>query len=563
MKTIIIGGVAGGASCAARLRRLDEAAEIVIYEKSGYVSYANCGLPYYIGDVISDSNNLTLQSKDSFKSRFNIDVFLKHEVLSIDRNNKTIVVKDLENDREFTDNYDKLVISVGAKPIRPKLEGIDSGKIYTLRNVEDTYRIKDIVDNADINSVVIVGGGFIGVELAENLRGLNKEVTIVDKAPQVLGQLDQDMVSFVEKELRDNGVKLLLGSGVKSFKDEANKILTCLDNDEAVQSEIVILAIGVTPDSDLARNAGLDLGIKNSIVVDEYMRTSDENIYACGDAVSVKNLVTDTIDNIALAGPANKQGRIVADNIAGRNSKYIGSIASSILKVFSLNVASTGINERMAKQNNIKYEKIIISPASHASYYPGGSVMTIKALFDKDDHRILGAQIVGQDGVDKRIDVLATSIYAGLKIDDLKQLDLAYAPPFSSAKDPINMLGFVGENVIDGTVKHFFIEDIEELQNREDVILLDTRTAKEFERGYAQGFELNIPVDELRNRLSELDKTKKIYVMCQSGLRSYIATRILLARGYEAYNFAGGYRFYASVTNNDYQKNIRTDCGIR
>ncbi len=562
MKVIIIGGVAGGASAAARLRRLDENAEITIYEKSGYVSYANCGLPYYIGGIIEDKEELTLQTPESFKNRFNIDVKVLHEVIRIDPLNKEVTVKNLSDNTEFKDSYDKLLISVGAKPIKPKLEGIDSQKILVLRTVEDTFKIKEAVSKDNIESVTVVGGGFIGVETAENLRHLNKQVTIVDKAPQILGQIDEDMASFVEKEMKDNGVELMLSAGVEGFKEEDNKIITYLDNSKTLKSDLVILAIGVVPDSTLAREAGLKLGFKNAIVTDEHMRTSDPDIYACGDAVQILNRVSGTYTNIALAGPANKQGRIVADNMAGIGSVYKGALGSSVLKVFDLTVASTGLNERLTKMNNMEYEKIIISPASHASYYPGGSAMTLKLLFKKDDHKIIGAQIVGKDGVDKRIDVLSTAIYAGIKANDLKDIDLAYAPPYSSAKDPVNMAGFVAENVINGIVKHFFVEDIDSLTERDDVILLDTRTKEEYSRGHAAGFELNIPVDELRDNLNKLDKSKKIYIMCQSGLRSYVASRILDNLGYDVYNFAGGYRYYSSVRHAQYEKGARTDCGI-
>lgn len=563
MKVVIVGGVAGGASAAARLRRLDENAEIIIFERSGYISYANCGLPYYVGGVIKDKEELTLQTPESFWSRFRIDARVKTEVTLINRDKKTVSVHDLTTDGYYEESYDKLILSPGAIPIKPDLPGINDERILTLRTVEDTLRIRDIVSSEDIKSAVIIGGGFIGVEVAENLKEIGIDVTIVDKQYQVLSQLDEDIVSFVHSHLKSKGVKLVLGNGVESFESNVNGITVSLDNHPKINADIVILAIGVVPDNKLAKEAGLELGVRNSIAVNEHMQTSDKNIYAVGDAVSIKNIVTNQLSTISLAGPANKQGRVAADNIAGLESSYKGSVASSVLKVFDLTVASTGINEKIAKANKINFEKIIISPASHASYYPGGTVMTIKLLFERESERILGAQIVGFDGVDKRIDVIATAIQAGMKVTALKDLDLSYAPPYSSAKDPVNMLGFVAENVITNKVKHFYYEDIESLLNDSNVILLDTRTAWEYDNGHAKGFDVHIPVDDLRERLDELDKSKKIYVMCQSGLRSYIACRILSQKGFDCYNFAGGYRLYESITKNSFNEKCYTDCGIR
>ncbi len=563
MKVVIVGGVAGGASAAARLRRLDEDAQIIIFERSGYISYANCGLPYYIGGVIEDKEELTLQTPESFWNRFKIDTRVNSEVYSINRDKKTVSVHDLKTDKKYEESYDKLILAPGAIAIKPDIPGINNEKILTLRTVEDTLRIRDIVTNENIKSAVVVGGGYVGVEAAENLKEIGIDVTTVDMQNQVLGQLDEDMVSFVHSHLKSKGIKLVLGNGVQGFESTDNGVNVKLDKHPSINADIVLLSIGVVPDSKLAKEAGLELSIRNSIAVNDHMQTSDKNIYAVGDAVSIMNAVTNELSTISLAGPANKQGRIAADNIAGLDSSYKGSVASSVLKVFNVTVATTGINERVAKSSGIDYEKIIISPASHASYYPGGSVMTIKFLFDKVNERILGAQIVGFDGVDKRIDVIATAMQAGMKATELKDLDLSYAPPYSSAKDPVNMLGFVAENVMTDKVKHFYYEDLENLINDQNAVLLDTRTDWEYNNGHAKGFETHIPVDNLRERLSELDNSKKIYIMCQSGLRSYIACRILSQEGFDCYNFAGGYRFYKSVSENSFDEKCSTDCGLR
>lgn len=563
MKVLIVGGVAGGASAAARLRRLDEKAEIIIFERSGFISYANCGLPYYIGGVIEDEDELTLQTPESFFKRFRVDVHVKTEVVSINRDKKTVTTHNLLTDEYYEESYDKLILSPGAVPIKPNLPGIDSDRIFTLRTVEDTLKIRKKVTEDTVKSAVIIGGGFIGIEVAENLRELGIDVTIVDMQNQVLGQLDFDIVSFVHAHLKSKGVNLLLSSSVEGFEQLPDGIVTKIAGKQPLKSDMALLAIGVAPDSTLASKAGLELGVKGSIAVNERMQTSDPNIYAVGDAVEITNTVTGQKATVSLAGPANKQGRIAADNIAGIDSAYKGSPASFILKCFDMTVAATGINEKTAKQTGIPYEKIILSPAAHASYYPGGTVMTMKVLFNPQSKEILGAQIAGFDGVDKRIDVIATALQTGLKITDLKELDLAYAPPFSSAKDPVNMIGFIAENVITGKVKHFHYEDLEQLPKDGSVILLDTRTEGEYKHGHADGFDTHIPVDELRDRLSELDKRKKVYVMCQSGLRSYIACRILSQNGFDCYNFAGGYRFYKTVKENTFDESCKTDCGIR
>ena len=560
MKIVIVGGVAGGATAAARIRRLDEQAEIVVFERSGYISYANCGLPYYIGGVIEDSEELTLQTPESFFSRFRVCMKVHHEVTAIHPDQKSVSVKDLETGATFEESYDKLLLSPGAKPLIPDLPGIDSSKLFTLRTVEDTFRIKEFVDQNKPKSAVMVGGGFIGLEMAENLRHLDMEVTIVQRPKQLMNPFDSDMASFIHSEVRKHGVKLMLGHTVEGFAEQDGGVNVLLKDCAPLHTDMVVLAIGVTPESTLAKEAGLALGIKGSILVNDRMETSKPDIYAVGDAVQVKHFVTEQDTLIALAGPANKQGRIAADNICGGDSHYLGSQGSSVIKVFDMTAASTGINETNAKKAGISVDTVILSPMSHAGYYPGGKVMTMKVVFEKETYRLLGAQIVGYDGVDKRIDVLATAIHAGMKATELKNLDLAYAPPYSSAKDPVNMAGFMIDNISKG-LKQWHLEDAPALPRDGSVTLLDTRTVGEFQRGHIEGFQ-NIPVDELRERISEITPGKPVYVICQSGLRSYIATRILEGYGFEAYNFAGGFRFYDAVMHDRALIEQATPCGM-
>ena len=552
MKIIIIGGVAGGASAAARLRRLDEKCEIIIFERTNYISYATCGLPYYIGDVITDDNQLTVQTPESFKKRFNIDVRTNHEVVDINKTKKEVIVKNLITNEELIESFDKLILATGSKPVLPSFYK-ENDKVFTLRTIEDTKKIKSYLNKNIVKSAVIIGAGYIGLEIAENLKNLNIDVTIVEQNHQVLSTIDYDIASFVHNTIKKNKVSLKLNKKVEELLLENDQVVTKLI-DENLISDIVIVAVGVTPDTILAKKIGLKLGLKNSIIVDEHMNTSVNDIYAVGDAVEVNNLITNENSLIPLAGPATKQGRIAADNICGINSSYHGTMGTSILKVFDLNIASVGITEKMCKNKNINYEKVILSPLSHAGYYPNASVLTIKVIYDKNSLYILGAQIIGQDGVDKRIDVIATAIKTKLKAKELAYLELAYAPPFSASKDPVNLAGFIIENIENGLVKQFYYEDIETLRTDPNVILLDTRTKVEYERGYAEGF-INIPLDSLRERLNELDKTKSIYVMCQSGLRSYLATRILVQNGFDAYNFTGGYRLYNSIYTEFYSYN--------
>ena len=556
MKIVIVGGVAGGATAAARIRRLDENAEIIIFERSGYVSYANCGLPYYIGGEISDKEDLFLQTPEGFWSRFKIDVRTLHEVTKINRERKTVTVLNKNAGNVFEESYDKLILSPGAKPVMPDFCKGDCSNIFTLRTVEDTLKIREFTDNNPIKTAVIIGGGFIGLEMAENLKNRGIDVTVIQKGDHLLNTVDSDIASFIHTNLRSKGINILLNANVKSI--ENNIVVTdCQEN----LADMVIVSVGVLPENTLAKDAGLALGVKGAIAVSDNMQTSDEDIYAVGDAVEVENFISKDKAVITLAGPANKQGRIAADNICGINSTYKGTQGASVIKLFDMTVASTGMTETQLKLSNIAYEKVILSPLSHAGYYPGAAVMTLKVIFEKETYKILGAQAVGYDGVEKRIDVIATAIFAGLTADKLKDLELSYAPPYSSAKDPVNMAGFIIENMKNSIVAQFYYEDIPLLQKRDDVTLLDTRTVYEYMRGHAEGF-INIPVDELRERLTELDKSKPVYVMCQSGLRSYLATRILMQNGFDAYNFAGGYRLYGTMYYDEAKSKNAYDCGM-
>ena len=561
MKVVIVGGVAGGATAAARIRRLDEQAEIVVFERSGYVSYANCGLPYFIGDVITDPAELTLQTPESFFSRFRVSMKVHHEVTALHPDRKTVSVTNLETGETFEESYDKLLLSPGARPTQPRLPGVGLDKLFTLRTVEDTLRIKDHITQHRPKSAVLAGGGFIGLELAENLRALGLEVTIVQRPRQLMNPFDADMAALLHAEMRRNGVRLALGHTVEGFVEKDGGVDVLLKDEAPLHADMVVLAIGVTPDTALAREAGLALGIKGSIVVNDRMETSVPDIYAVGDAVQVKHSVTGQDALISLAGPANRQGRIAADNICGGDSRYRGSQGSSVIKVFNLTAAVTGVNETNAKKAGLNVDTVLLSPMSHAGYYPGGRVMTMKVVFEQETYRLLGAQIVGYEGVDKRIDVLATAIHAGMKATELKDLDLAYAPPYSSAKDPVNMAGFMVDNLAKGLLRQWHLEDANALPRDGSVTLLDTRTTGEYRRGHIEGF-VNIPVDELRERLGELPPDKPVYVICQSGLRSYIACRILAGHGFECYNFSGGFRYYDAVMHDRRLTEQALPCGM-
>lgn len=545
-KIVIVGGVAGGATAAARIRRLDESAEIIVFERSGFVSYANCGLPYYIGGVITDQEDLTLQTPESFWKRFHIDVRVHHEVTAIHPEKKTVSVCRLETGETFEETYDKLLLSPGARPVQPNLPGSKEDMVFTLRTVEDTLRIRQYVETKRPKSVVLAGGGYIGLEVAENLREIGLNVTIVQRPKQLLNPLDYEMAAFVHAKMRQNGIHLMLGHSVEGFEKSGEKMKVILKDHAPLETDMVILAIGVAPDTHLAKDAGMELGIKDSIVVNAHMETSIPDIYAVGDAVEVDHFITGKKALISLAGPANKQGRIAADNICGGDSVYQGSQGSSVIKIFDMTVATTGINEQTAVREGISCDKVYLSPSNHASYYPGDKMMTMKVLFEKETYRLLGAQIIGYEGTEKRIDVLATAMHAGLTGIQLKDLDLSYAPPYSSAKDPVNMAGFMIENIAKGKLKQFFWDEVGKIPYDNSVTLLDARTEEEYGRGHIDGF-VNIPLDEIRDRIKEIPKGKTVYVMCQSGLRSYLACRILEQHGFDCYNFSGGYRLYETV----------------
>lgn len=543
MKTIIIGGVAGGASAAARLRRLDETCEIVILERGDFISFANCGLPYYIGGAITDKNNLTLQTPESFRKRFNIDVRVNNEAVKISPEEKTVTVKNLKSGEIYTESYDNLILSPGAEPIKPNIDGIDSNIVFTLRNIPDTLKIKEYIEKSKPKSAVVIGGGYIGVEMAENLKEAGLDVSVVELADHLIAPLDFDMAADVHRYIKSKGIKLYLNNGVKAI--DGNTVI--LQNG-TIDAEMIIMSVGVRPETSLAKDCGIEVNRRGSIVVDRHMKTNIQNIYAVGDAVEAEDFITKSPAFIPLAGPANKQGRIAADNICGINSEYTGTQGSAVLKLFDMTVATTGINEKSASAAGIDYDKTYIYSGSHASYYPSASNMSIKALWDKKTLKIIGAQIVGFDGVDKRMDVLASSIRFGAKITDLANLELCYAPPFGSAKDPVNMLGFVAENIITGKMKQFFWNDVEKLPRDGSVTLLDVRTVTEVKRGRIDGF-INIPLDSLRERIEEIPKDKPVYLHCHSGLRSYIALCILKGNGYDCFNLAGGWRLYESVIN--------------
>ena len=556
VKVIIIGGVAGGASAAARLRRLDEKAEIIMLERSGYISYANCGLPYYIGGVIREKGALSVQTPESFGGRFRIDVRVRNEAVSIDPKEKSVRVRNLETGEEYTETYDKLLLSPGAKAIRPALPGIEDARIMTLRTVEDTLAIREYLEEKKPKRAVVVGGGFIGLEAAENLMEEGLEVSLIQMEDQVLPPLDYDMACQVHAYLRGKGLDLRLNRTVTGFAPDEGGLRVQMKRtagtaeasgqEESIRADFVLMAAGVLPETGLAREAGLTLGQKGAIVVNEHMQTSDADIYAVGDAVEIRDFITGKKALVALAGPANRQGRIAADNICGLGSVYEGAQGSSIIKLFDMTAASTGINEKQAKALELDYDKVITFSANHATYYPGAENLTIKTLFDRSTGKLLGAQIVGFDGVDKRIDVLACAMRAGMRGKELQDMDLAYAPPYSSAKDPVNMAGYVIGNVMSGLVEQYHWDEADGLLERKDALLLDVRTEGEYQNGHIPG-TVNIPLDELRERLSELDRGKKLYVNCQSGLRSYLACRILSQNGFSCKNLAGGYRFYEYV----------------
>jgi len=537
-KVIIVGGVAGGASAAARLRRLDEKAYIILIERGPYISYANCGLPYFIGDVIPQKESLFVVTPPVFSKRFRIDVRTNHEVIKINRTQKEVEILDRTKNITYKEKYDVLVLSPGAEPIRPPIEGIDLEGVFTLRTVNDAENIKEFINTRKVQNIAIIGAGAIGIEVAENLNLKGMTVTLIDILNQVLPFLDPEMSYYVIEHLKKKGIQVLLEKKLLKITKGDNGLKLTLDSGEEIICDMVLLSIGVKPEVKLAKEAGLEIGPHGGIKVNEYLQTSDPFIYAIGDAIEVKDFITGEETIIPLAGPANRQGRIVADNICGRKVPYLGTLSTVIFKVFELTVAATGANEKTLKAKNITYEKIYLHPFDHATYYPGSTQMHVKTLFDPNNGNILGAQIIEKNGVDKRIDVLATSIRGRMTVYDLQYLDLAYSPPYGSGKDPINMIGFIATNVLENLVRIAHWDSL-----KEDDILLDVRSPLEVAAGSVER-SINIPLDELRNRLKDLPKDKPIKVFCEVGLRSYIASRILIQNGFDAYNLSGGYLTY-------------------
>ena len=542
MKILIVGGVAGGATTATRLRRLDEKSEIIIFDRGDYVSFANCGLPYYVGNVIKTKEKLLLQTPKSFKDRFNIDVRLNEEVIKVLSQDRKIQIRKKDG-TIYEENYDKLVLSPGAEPINPFKELKDE-KIQTLRTVNDAIKIREYLENNNINDVAIIGGGYIGVEMAENIRNQSKDtnITIIEKAEHLIAPLDKDMSKFVPKVLLKNNINTILENGVQQINKDNGRFEIELENG-TINVDYIILCIGVRPESNLAKDAGLNVSEKGNIIVNKFMKTSDKNIYALGDSIQVNNPIINTPTYIPLAGPANKQARVVANNIYNKAGKYEGTIGSSILKIFENNLGIVGLNENVAKQNNIDYKTMIISPYSHATYYPGATQTTIKVLYENNTGKILGAQVWGKEGVDKLTDILAVAIKHKMTADDLADFELSYAPPFSSAKSPINLLGNAMQNELDKMVETITWEEVLKI---EEAFILDVRTEEEYKYGHIEN-AMHIPVDELRENLNKLPTDKKIYVYCHTGLRSYIATRILKGNGFDSVNIMGGFYFYNST----------------
>ncbi len=548
MKYIIVGAVAGGASSAARLRRMDEHAEIVIFERGAYISYANCGLPYYIGNVISDRNKLFVQTATAFNSRFNIDVRVRTEVISIDTANKTVSARNLLTNDEYTESYDKLILSPGAEPMRPPLPGINSEGIFTLRNVADTDYIKGYIDEKGAKSAVVIGAGFIGLEMAENLHGLGLGVTVIEMGGQVLAPVDVPMASILQQHIRAQGVELLLATKVEGFERVDDQLRVLLAGGDVVETDLVILSIGVRPDSKLAVNAGLNTGRTGAIVVNEYLQTSDPDVYAVGDAIEFVNPITGQTMPTYLAGPANKQGRICADNVVlGNKHRYKGAINTAIVKVFDMTAGTTGMASKHLTAAGIEHLVSTTHSGSHAGYYPGSQQMTIQIAFTKGSGKLLGAQVVGYDGVDKRLDVMAHILQTGGTIYDLMEFEHAYAPPFSSAKDPVNMAGFVADNIMQERLRIFYWNEVAELPA--DAFLLDVRNPEEFHDGAING-AVNIPVNEIRSVLADLPRDRDIYIYCEAGLRGYLAQRILLQNGFNRVrNLSGGYKLWKACNN--------------
>lgn len=544
MKILIVGGVAGGASAAARLRRLSEKDEIIMFEKGEYISFANCGLPYYVGEVIQNRNKLLVQTVEGMGTRFNLDIRNWTEIIQINREDKTVTARKVATGEEYTESYDVLILSPGASPIKPPIEGIsDANNVYTLRNIPDTDRIKEKVDREKPEKAVVIGGGFIGLEIAENLHERGVDVTIVDKSSQVMAPIDYEMAQIIHAHLREKGVHLLLEENVSAILDGGKKVR--LDSGKELDADMILLAIGVKPESMIAKEAGLEVGRNGAIKVNEHMQTSDPSIYAVGDVIEVKDYIHGTDTYIPLAWPANRQGRLVADHIHGKEAVYNGTLGTSIAKVFDLSVASTGSNEKMLKRQGVPYEVVHVTPNSHAGYYPGAAQINLKLIFDKESGRIYGAQAVGKDGVDKRIDVIATAIKGNMTVLDLPDIEIAYAPPYSSAKDPVNMAGYAATNIMEGMAETVQWHEIDEIVANGGY-LLDVRSPGEVAKGVIKG-SVNIPIDELRGRLDEIPQDKDLYVTCQVGMRGYLAARILEGNGISVKNLDGGYHLYSIV----------------
>lgn len=542
IKVLIVGGVAGGAGTAARLRRLNEDAEIIMFERGEYISFANCGLPYYISGVISEREKLLVQTVEAMHERFNINIRIKSEVTKIFPENKEVEI--VSGDNTYRESYDYLVLSPGAESLRPPIPGINRDGIYSLRNMADVDQIKELINDHKPNKAVVIGGGYIGIEMAENLKHLGADVTIVEAADQILGPLDIEMARLVEQTLLDKGVQIILQDAVAKFSGQG-KIEIVLKSGRKLEAELVLLSMGIKPEIRLAQEAGLEIGERGGIRVNEYLKTSDPYIYALGDAIEVKDIVNGRLAVIPLAGPANKQARIVADNMVGRKVKFKGSQGTSIIKAFELTAAATGNNEKMLKAMEIPHLKSYTISPSHAAYYPNAIPMLIKLLFSPESGIILGAQIVGKGGVDKRIDVLATALRMGMTVYDLEELELAYAPPYSSAKDPVNMAGFTAVNILKEDMKVIHWDELDNL-NKDSYVLLDVRTDEEYGKGHVDG-SIHIPVDSLRKRINELPRDKKIFIYCKIGLRGYIAYRILAQKGLDVYNLSGGYDIYQAI----------------
>ncbi len=543
IKLIIIGGVAGGATAAARARRLDESAEIIIFERGEYISFANCGLPYFVGNVIKNRNNLFVTTPKALKDRYKINVRVLSEVVKIDRRKKEVQVRDIASGKIYNESYDKIILSPGAEPVKPPIQGVDSDNIFRLRSIPDTDRIKSYIDNNKPGSAVIVGAGFIGLEMAENLVKRGVKTTVIEMLDQVLTPLDYEMAVIVKVHLEQKGVQCVLGDGVKEFRHKEGHITVLTGSGREFECDMVLLSIGIKPENKLARDAGLEIGERGGIKADETMRTSDPDIFAVGDAVEVTDFVTRLTVMTQLAGPANKQGRIAADNAMGRKSVFKGTQGTAIVKVFDIAAASTGASEKTLAKNNIPFRASITHSASHATYYPGASATALKLLFSPSGGRLLGAQVVGAEGADKRIDVLAAAIRARMTVFDLEELEHAYAPPFSSAKDPVNIAGFVASNILRGDVESISWNEIDFAGN---FAFLDLRTKPELSIGVVKG-AVNIPLDQLRGRLGELDRSKTYVVYCAVGLRAYIGCRILMQNGFKAKNLSGGYTTYMYV----------------